>query len=239
MNVFLDIETIPGQPEKQLKTEIAANIQAPVQMSKPETINDWHNGVGKYAGVKDAAIEKVYRNTSFNGAIGEIISIAFAVQDKPVEVFFREHYKLSSERDMLTRAFDAIAQHMKLEHHSATPFFIGHYIAGFDLKFLFQRSVILGVKPGFWLPFNGRHNQDFYCTQAAWMGFQKDGISQEDLCKALRIEGKPDDIDGSKVWDFVKAGNVKRVAEYNCDDVEKVRAIYNRINFRGMDICAT
>ena len=81
MNLFIDIETIPQQPEAEAKTEIAKNIQAPAQMSKAETIAAWHAGEGSYAGVKDALIEETYRKTSFDGAKGEIISIAFAVDD--------------------------------------------------------------------------------------------------------------------------------------------------------------
>ena len=233
MNVFLDIETIPGQPEEKVKAEIAEIIQAPAQMTKQETISDWHNGAGKYAGVKKAAIEKAYRDTSFDGAIGEVISIAIAIEDQPTEVFYREDYKSGGERNIIAQALDYILVSMQKKHHVTTPYFIGHYIGDFDLKFLFHRCVILGIKPPFSLPFSGKHEREFYCTQAAWAGF-KGRMSQADLCKALGIEGKPDGIDGSKVWDFVKGGNVKHVAEYNCDDVEKVRAIFNRINFRDV-----
>ena len=77
MNVFLDIETIPEQPEESVKTEIAKTIEAPAQMKKAETIAEWHNGAGKYAGVKDAAIEKAYRDTSFDGAKGEICTMSW------------------------------------------------------------------------------------------------------------------------------------------------------------------
>ena len=56
-------------------------------------------------------------------------------------------------------------------------------------------------------------------------------MSQDNLCKALGIKGKPDDIDGSKVWDFYKAGKIDEIEDYNRDDVDKVRQIYNRINF--------
>ena len=58
-------------------------------------------------------------------------------------------------------------------------------------------------------------------------------MSQNNLCKALGIEGKPGDIDGSKVWDFYKAGKIDRIEEYNRHDVETVEKIYNRINFKG------
>ena len=226
MNVFIDIETIPAQPEAETRAAIAENIKAPAAMKKPETIADWHNGAGKYAGEKDALIEEQYRRTSFDGSKGEIISVAWAVSNGEVQ---SQHRNLGeSESELLAGVFERIHS----EIGGRPPMFIGHYISGFDLKFLFHRAVINGIRPPFALPFYGRHDKDFYDTNTAWAGF-RDRISQDNLCKALGIEGKPGDIDGSKVWDFVKAGNVERVAEYNRDDVEKNRRIFNRLNFNS------
>jgi 3'-5' exonuclease len=224
MNLFIDIETIPQQPEAEEKAEIANNIQAPAQMSKAETIAAWHAGEGSYAGVKDALIEETYRKTSFDGARGEIISIAFAVDDDPVLCVHRGIY--SAETEMLEAAKDAILTTLC----GRAPWFIGHNIGGFDLKFLFQRFVINRVDPQIDFKHWGRHGSQYYDTMQAWAGYGN-RISQDNLCKALGIEGKPDDIDGSKVWDFYKAGKIEEIAKYNADDVEKVRKIYNRMNF--------
>ena len=226
MNTFLDIETIPQQPEAEVKAEIERTISHPSTMSKPETIEQWHKGEGKYAGVKDALIEKEYRKTSFDGGKGQIVSIAFALEDGDVAVTHRPDLTPSSEVRMIEFVFEILAASL----HGRPPYFIGQFVAGFDLKFLFHRCVVLGIKPPFSLPFSGRHGKDFYCTQQAWAGFGGK-ISQDKLCKLLGIEGKPNDIDGSKVWDFIKAGKFNEVADYNIDDVEKNRMIYNRLNF--------
>jgi 3'-5' exonuclease len=223
MNTYIDIETIPQQPEIEVKAEIAKTIEAPAQMSKPETIAEWHNGEGKYAGVKDAAIEEQYRKTSFDGAKGEICSVSFAVNDGDVVNFNRGNM---SEAEILAELFRAI----KFQCAGRPPFFIGQNIGGFDLKFIFQRAVILRANPGFDLCQHGRHGQHFYDTMQAWAGYGG-RVSQDNLCKALGIEGKPDDIDGSKVWDFYKAGKIERIAEYNSDDVVKVREIHKRLTF--------
>ena len=50
------------------------------------------------------------------------------------------------------------------------------------------------------------------------------------LCQVLNIEQKGD-IDGSKVWQAVQDGRIDEVAEYCSKDVERVRAIYKRMNF--------
>lgn len=226
MNVYLDIETIPQQPEDAIKSLIAEEVEAPKTMSKPETIAAWHEGEGKYAGEKEKAVEEKYRKTALDGTHGEIISISFQVGD----FIFSKYRELNeSESDLL----EAFCKTIVLNMNKRPPYFIGHNIQ-FDIRFLFQRCVINQVQPNFKLPFSGRHNSDFYCTMQAWAGFGGK-VSQERLCSALGIKGKPDDIDGSKVWDFVKAGNIKRVNEYNAFDVSRVKLMYERLNFINHD----
>ena len=163
--------------------------------------------------------------TSFDGAKGQICSIAWKVEGGPMNSVSQSAH---GERVML----DILFEHLKNNCDGRPPFFIGHYIAGFDLKFIFHRAVVLGIKPPFNIPFDGRHGKDYYCTQAAWAGFGG-RMSQDNLCKALGIEGKPGDISGANVWDHYKTGNIDRIEEYNRDDVEKVELIYNRLNFKG------
>jgi len=220
-NCFLDIETLPVQPEDEAKAIIAEAIKAPATMKKQETIAAWHEDKGKYAGAKDAAIEAIYRKTSLEGLSGQICSIAYAIEDQDVVVIYDE-----KEEELLRRFFTFLSN--KLD--GRPPFFIGHNIGAFDLKFLFHRAVILGIKPPFELPFSGRHNQHFFDNMQAWAGFGG-RISQDNLCKALGIEGKPDDINGSMVFDIWKDGGIKRIAEYNADDVTKARMIYKRLTF--------
>lgn len=245
MKVFLDIETIPAQSgphsyDKYLETE-KASFKAPSSLtkgqackdlgltgddakytSKDDTIAKWES---KFAEEKAPEVaEEKWRKTSFDGGAGEIISIAWAFGDDDILSISR---KLGEcEADLLNRFFNSIEEVCG----NKQPFFVGQYLAGFDLKFIFHRAVLMGVKPNFNLPFNGRHGSDFYCTQFAWAGFGG-RMSQDNMCKALGIEGKPDDIDGSQVWDFVSAGKVERVEEYNRDDVDKVRQIYKRQTF--------
>lgn len=246
-SVFIDIETIPAQSgphsfEHYLKAE-KQSFKAPSSLTKTKACADLGltGDDAKFTG-KDAAIslwekkfaeekapevaEDKWRKTSFDGGAGEIISIAWAVEDGEIQSMGRNLDE--SEAELLGSFFATLVN----ELGRMKPYFIGQYIGGFDLKFIFHRAVVLGVKPPFDLPFDGRHNKDYYCTQVAWAGYGG-RISQDNLCKALGIEGKPGDIDGSQVWDFVKAGNVARVVEYNIDDVSKVRQIHKRLTFKG------
>ncbi len=225
MNIFIDIETIPAQPEEEQKAAIAATIQAPGQMSKAETIAAWHAGEGAYAGVKNALIEEAYRKTSLDGTKGEIISISFANDECDPLKFSRADEAI--EKDLLKLAFGELSSLLS----GKNPWWVGHNIGGFDLKYMFQRCVINRQNPNLDFKQYGRHGVNFYDTSQAWAGYGN-RISQDNLCKALRLEGKPDDINGAMVWDFYKAGNIKRIAEYNADDIIKVREIYKRLNFQ-------
>jgi predicted PolB exonuclease-like 3'-5' exonuclease len=243
-NVYLDIETIPCQtnydeyledalknfkpPTSLTKTQACADLgitgDKAKYTSKDDAIRMWVEEFGKEKAPEVA--DENWRKTSFDGGYGEIISIAWAVNNEPVLCKYRQLNE--SEKDM-------IVYFLTLAAKIDTCYFIGHHIT-FDLKFLFHRCVVLGINPadyGVKFPFYGRHNQDYFDTMTAWCGY-KDRISQDNLCKILGIEGKPDDIDGSNVWDHVNAGNIRRVAEYNIDDVEKVRKIYKKLKFIGV-----
>jgi hypothetical protein len=223
MNVFIDIETIPQQPEAETRAEIEKTIEAPGQISKPETIAEWHSGVGKYAGVKLAAIDEQYRKTALDGAKGEICSVSFSVEG---EAIFTVDRREGDELNLLTVMF----AYMRKQLGGRLPFFIGHNIGGFDLKFLFHRCVINRVNPEIDLYQWGRHGNHYFDTMQAWAGYGQ-RISQDNLCAALGIKGKPSDICGANVWDHYKAGNIARIAEYNADDVATVIEIYKRLTF--------
>lgn len=256
MNIPFDIETIPSQDQNVIDGFIKdskENFKAPSDMSKKrallemgldasvepqkywtkdDAIKMWENRFKeeKYMEVAD---EK-YRKTSFDGALGEVISISYS---NGIDIF-NVHRELGSnytEYHLLEEFFTGVHELCNRKQHKTKPLFIGHNIGAFDLKFLYQRSVILGIDPGFDLPFRGRHGKDYYDTMVAWAG-HGNRISQNNLARAMGIAEKPDDIDGSQVWDFIKRGDAKRVAEYNDYDVETVIKIYNKLNFKDMPV---
>lgn len=221
-NVYLDIETIPQQGEEEIKAEIAKEIQAPASMKKTETIEAWHNGEGKYAGEKECVIDEQYRKMALDGGTGHAISIAWSVDGENIK-------NVSTNKSLDGGIVAYFASQLTKELHGRKPFFVGHNIK-FDLEFLYKRFVVASYRPAFDLPFSGRHNQHFYCTMQAWAGYNK-YISQDKLCKILGLDGKPDDIDGSQVYDYWKAGKIDDIANYNKSDVETVIKIYNRLEF--------
>lgn len=246
INCYLDLETIPDQtsdawlpdmstykpPSSLTKAQVAADFgwsEAEAKIpNKAEAIALWVKKFGMEAAM--AAADHEWRKTSFDGGQGEVISIAWAVGDGDIFSHQRTNDP-GTEHEMVGDFFGLLEDEMAFNSKGWTlkPYFIGHNIP-FDLKFLFRRAVILGIKPPFELPFNGYHGKDYYDNMYAWCG-RGDRISQDNLCKALGLEGKPDGIDGSKVWDEVKAGNIDKVVEYNRDDVRAVREVYKRLTF--------
>lgn len=245
-NVIFDIETIPDQREgakERFIEEAKANFKAPSTLTKSQAASDLgltdaseikftSAGDMKLRWEKEMApllSEKVgvdnWKKTSFDGSAGQIFSFAFKAEgDFYYFGDLDERLVLSTLNNCMSDALN------RSDGHNNNPYFIGHYISGFDLRFLFRRYVCNGITPTFKINHNGRHGKDYFDNMIEWCGY-KDKISQDNLCKHLGIQGKPDDIDGSKVWDEVEAGNHQKVIDYNVDDVVKAEMIYKKLNY--------
>lgn len=164
-----------------------------------------------------------------------MICIGWAINERPVQSISRELHE--SEGAMLATWFGEI-QHAIREAHGRIPVWIGHNVREFDLRFLFQRAVVLEVPPPFHLPHDVRPGAEcVFDTMTAWAGWGG-RVALDRLCAALGLPQKGsaigEDIDGSKVWDFVRDGRIDEVAEYCRADVERVRAIHQRLTFGGV-----
>lgn len=214
--VFLDIETIPSQ-SPTLLAQFMADVKAPAQYKKEDSIEKW------LSENREAAARERLAKTSFDPAHGHICAIAYATNDGGVLSNCIE--RLSDEAHLLELFFDDIRS-----FHSTT--FVGHYISGFDLRFIINRAVVLGVPIPACIPRDVKPwGKGIFDTMTAWAG-NRDTISLDNLCKALSIEGKGN-FDGSQVAAAWLAGEHDKIAEYCRDDVEKVRHIYKRFEAVG------
>lgn len=223
IEITLDIETIPSQIAG-VRDEFITNIRPPATYKKQETIDAWLLDNREIEG--DAA----WRKTSFDGALGHVCVIGWAIDDAPAkELHLLNIGCLANEADLLLN-FYAEIDGVCAERPNERPIFIGHNLIEFDLKFLFQRSVVLGVKPSIHIPFNCKPwDESVYDTMLRW-GSQRGG-SLDKITKACGLGGKGD-IDGSMVWDYLKDGRIDEVAEYCKDDVNLTRALYKRMTFK-------
>lgn len=217
MNIFFDIETIPVTDEKVI-AEIANDIKPPATMKKAETIAEWE------LNQKQDAINEAVAKTSFDGALGSICCIAWAIDNQPVFASYE------SEENILNQFFTDISEQYEPSRNTR-PVFIGHNVSDFDLRFLFKRAVILGIRPPSIIPFHAKSwSEQIFDTMTYFAGYGQ-RISLDKLSKSLGLEGKTG-ITGADVWPMYQAGKIKEIAEYCKHDVELTRQVYERLTFQ-------
>lgn len=216
-NVFLDIETIPNQ-SPEYRAKVRENIKPPAAIKKPESIMAWLEENA------DAATDEAISKTSFDPAHGHICCIGWAIDDGEVTCASAE--TVDQEALILTGFFEDIIP----KHGLAR--FIGHNVSGFDLRFLINRAIVLGVTIPKIIPRDIKPwSQDIFDTMVAWAG-ARGTIGQDRLCEALGLPCK-DGFDGSMVAEAWANGEHDRIAEYCRADVETVRSIYARFQAVG------
>lgn len=253
INCFIDIETIPDQSPGALDafiTDARESFKAPSSLTKEQAARDL--GIDDLKEIKFTAKDEMiarwterfaeekapelaeaeWRKTSFDGGRGEICTIAWALEDGPIQSIQRT--PAIKETDFLIEFYCQASSSCDDKHRQMLRF-IGHYVKDFDLRFLFQRSVICGVRPRFPLPHDARPGSDaVYDTMTAWAGYGN-RISLDKLCGILGIATKGseigEEIDGSKVWDFYRDGRYSEIELYCKADVERVRQVYQRLTF--------
>jgi hypothetical protein len=246
--LFTDIETMPAQrpdvleeirAEKQADLDAAlAAIKPPGNYKKQETIDEWlateapKIAAGLTAAF-DSTVDEAYRKTGLDGAFGQIACVSFAYRGaEPLNVWADDWGDPQYEVCVLRNLSALLGETIQPNMHMACQV-VGHNVSAFDLRFIVQRCIVRGVRPH---PVLLRAAQAkpwetdrVFDTMVQWAGPGKT-IKLDKLCKALGLPGKGD-MDGSKVWDAIKAGRMSDVAEYCADDVRKVRAVWQRMTF--------
>lgn len=227
--IFLDIETIPTQ-DNDLKSFVLETNRKKV---------------------KPSSEDKAYRDTALDGAFGEILSIGWAVDDEPAKVLYRSNLTPAAERGLLLKFYSLLKP--ALNHHTIDiddleqkeinyepSLWVGHNIRDFDLRFIYQRTLVHQINPEINLCMSYEDRTNVFDTQTAFAGY-KQNISLAKLCKALGIKCKSGGIEGAKVWDAVLEGRFEDIALYCKEDVEatreafyKLKQIRKSMNF-GMD----
>lgn len=216
--IFVDIETIPSQLPC-IREELAKTIEPPGNISKAETIAAWH------AEKKPALIEDAYLKTSFDGGVGQVCVIGFAVDGENPISYSVTDLSHDAERKVIQDFFCFVTD------MGPGRSFCGHNLIGFDLPFLWKRAMVLGIKPPWFFPRNPKPWDGTVAdTMLMWDPTQRAGGSMDRICRLMGIPGKGN-MDGSKVWPYVQAGRIAEVAEYCRDDVARTRAMHRRMTF--------
>lgn len=162
---------------------------------------------------------ELIKKLSLSAATAKIICLCYAVEP-PVD---SEVQVLEGEEPDIIRAFWKIA----LECH----LFVGHNILDFDLRFIYQRSVIHQIKPSREIPFARFRNSPIFDTMHEWSKWGREHASLDLLAKALSIPSPKESLDGSKVYPYYRAGKIAEIVNYCKCDVDSVRQVYRRLTF--------
>lgn len=241
MNIYFDIETIPLQDpaliaefraEHEAKLpELLAAVKAPGNYKDEAKIAEYiAKAQADIQAGHGAEFDEWHLKTSFDGGLGQICCIGFAIDDEPAQTYTVNTNSVADERSMLEAFFSHLT-----DAYSVTdrPVFIGHNSNGFDIPFVWKRCIVLGVKPPVWFPRDPKPWGDStFDTMLAWNGpGAKAGGSMERICKILGIPGKQG-MDGSQVWPLFQAGRISDIAAYCAADVERTRAMHQRMTFQ-------
>lgn len=157
-------------------------------------------------------------DTTFDGAFGRIACISYALNNDPVKT-------LCGTEDEMLQEFWQIAK--------TTDLFVGFNIIDFDMRFIYQRSIIKKIKPSRDLTFARYRSNPMFDLMYEWSKWnQSNKISLDSLAKALGIpSSKGGAIEGKDVAKAWEDGKIKEICEYCEKDVEVTRKIYKKMTF--------
>lgn len=217
MSLYLDIETIPTQ-SVTIREKIAATVTPPGNISKAETIAAWE------ADKKPALVKEAVTKTALDGAYGQVCCIGWAFDAQPAKASVAKDI---GERDLIEEFLGEAERYVQAKRGHA-PTIVGHNVVNFDIRFIWQRAIVLGIRMPGWFPRDPKPwGHETFDTMTAFAGI-RGMVGLDKLCEALGIEGKGD-IDGSMIGDLWAAGEIERVVEYCKADVERARTIHRRM----------
>jgi predicted PolB exonuclease-like 3'-5' exonuclease len=162
---------------------------------------------------------ELIKKLSLSAVTAKILCLAYAIDppgDSPVNV-------LIGEETAVIQNFWKLAMDANL--------FVGHNILDFDLRFIWQRSVIHQIKPTRDIPFTRFRNNPVFDTMQEWSKWGREHVSLDSLAKALGIPSPKESLDGSKVYPYYRAGKLAEIYEYCKRDVDTARQVYRKLSF--------
>jgi len=218
--LVLDIETIPCQRD-DVRKYIAATIKPPVTYKKADSIAAWYKEQGP------EAIEEAVSKTGLDGAFGQVCVVGFAVGDSQPETISR-----LNESELLNELNGKLDEVPASMHNAII--IVGHNLQSFDIRFLWQRYVVNGIRPHAIISaavHAKSYDSRVFDTMTHFAGWGN-RISLDKLCLALSIPSPKGDMDGSMVGKYVADGRIAEVAAYCKKDVIATREAYKRMTFQ-------
>jgi 3'-5' exonuclease len=226
--MYLDIETVPSSKEAiydlPIKPELSdvkiGNRKGEVaeayrKEQLPSLISKWEEDCVK---AKENA-ESEIRKESLDPLKAKVFCVGYAFDDSPTEIISGEESYIIGRLDYLISEFGQKVVNMS---------FVGYNIKDFDCEILLHRAVKYRKGKLF------RYLKDANIYELSEMikfnKYSKRYYKFDDILKFYGLPGKEDGIDGSLVYDYVKAGRKEEIYNYCAKDVDKNRLLFKRIN---------
>jgi predicted PolB exonuclease-like 3'-5' exonuclease len=159
------------------------------------------------------------KKLSLSAATAKILCLCYAIEP-PVG---SEVQVLEGDETEIIKEFWKLAVDCNL--------FVGHNILDFDLRFIYQRSIIHQIKPSRELPFARFRSAPIFDTMHEWSKWGREHASLDLLSRTLSIPSPKESLDGSKVYPYYRAGKLADIVNYCKCDVDSVRQVYRRLTF--------
>ena len=215
VRLYVDIETIPSPVAPSIED---LELQAPKTMKKPETIRAW----------AEENQEHEHRKQALDSMAGEILAIGYAWNDEEPEVLYRGP-DMPGEGDLL-QAFELAVEARMHNHGRMKPVWIGHNVRTFDLPWLWRKALKYRLHDLAARIPRGRYDKDVEDTLELWAADYKDRVGLNRLAAFLGLDGKTGGMDGSKVYDAWRAGEIDQIARYCAGDVALAREVHRIMN---------
>ncbi|MBI4084753.1 MAG: ribonuclease H-like domain-containing protein [Candidatus Levybacteria bacterium] len=164
--------------------------------------------------------EQLFLQTGLDGTYGRICCIGI-IKEGHGKI---EKDVIKGTESEILRKFWEIARNAHL--------FIGHNVMDFDLPFIYQRSIINGVKPSVDLNFARYRSNPIFDTMREWTKWSFNAtVKLDTLAKVLHLPTSKDEMDGSMVYPKFLEGKINEICKYCMKDVELNRLVYYRMIF--------
>lgn len=226
--IFIDIETLP--------TDEANREFVERKLEKSLRRRGLNCSEAEFA----MRAETAFGDTALQGSLGKLLCIGLAIdndgkaenpcicgQDRATN---RLHL---DEAKTLTQFWNHLD---RIKFDPDRDIIVGHNILGFDLPFLYQRSMICGVRPSRWLLNAKPWEIAVYDTMDKWqMGKFRDFVGLEELALAFGLDcPKKGVVNGSNLLAAFQDARHEEIREYCLKDVLCVRELYYRMTFHSM-----